>query len=201
MIVLLVVLVMLVMWWEWGMQIEGFSEQNTIVLMGDSVLNNQTYVPLGKSVEGQLTSRTSAHVLQLAEDNALIADVYKQIDKLPSSLDVPSTWIFISVGGNNLLRGHDETNTFQAWTILLQSLRVKMSNAHIVVFNVYLPANPQLASRKLSVDEWNKKVNAAGYPVIDVNAMLTSPSDFVYDIEPSVQGTNSIVSAILLFSM
>lgn len=195
----LLVMMLLLMLWLLVVRVqEGFGSQSTIVLMGDSVLNNQTYVPIGKSVEAQLTKKTAAKVLQLAEDNALIADVYRQIDNLPSALDAPSTWIFVSVGGNNLLRGGDDP--FDAWTLLLKSLRVKMPNSHIIVFNVYLPANPQFANRQSLVDAWNRKVNDAGYPVIDVHSMLTSPADFVYDIEPSVQGTESIVSAILLFN-
>jgi hypothetical protein len=57
--------------------------------------------------------------------------------------------------------------------------------------NLYLPANPRYQSYKTSVEKWNQLIqensNKIGemYNVIDLNKILISPADFVYDIEPS----------------
>ena len=76
---------------------EGLTNNNNIILMGDSVLNNSNYVPEGKSVYDNLKTKLN-NVLNLAKDGATINDLYLQLDKIPIELNSPETFIFISAG-------------------------------------------------------------------------------------------------------
>jgi len=196
---------------------EGLSNKDNIILMGDSVLNNSIYVPAGKSVYDILKTKISK-VLNLAKDGATINDLYEQLDKIPIELNTSDTYIFISAGGNDILRGNNTfdltkntklTNTdikqlFNTYMNFLKALRVKLSNVKINIINLYLPANPRYQSYKSSIDQWNSLINEYSskigemYNVVDLNSLLTKPEDFVYDIEPSETASEKIAYLIYL---
>ena len=77
-----------------------------VVLLGDSIFDNATYVPDGLPVQEHLRAALDAlgsnqhQVLLLAVDGDYITDVHDQIRALP----VESTHLFLSVGGNDALR-------------------------------------------------------------------------------------------------
>jgi hypothetical protein len=77
----------------------------------------------------------------------------------------------------------------------LKALRVKLSNAKIHIMNLYLPTNPRYQSYKKLIDKWNSLLNEYSskicemYNVVDLNSLLTTPEDFIYDIEPSETAT------------
>lgn len=185
---------------------EGLTNNNNIILMGDSVLNNSNYVSEGKSVYDNLKTKLN-NVLNVAKDGATINDLYLQLDEIPIDLNNTETYIFISAGGNNIL--NKQTNTditllFNNYLDFLRALRVKLSNVQINIMNLYLPANPRFQSYKKSIDQWNNLINKNSsnvgemYNVIDINSLLTNSSDFVYDIEPSESGSEKIANIIYL---
>jgi hypothetical protein len=185
---------------------EGLTNNNNIILMGDSVLNNSNYVSEGKSVYDNLKTKLN-NVLNVAKDGATINDLYLQLDEIPIELNNTETYIFISVGGNNIL--NKQTNTdinllFNNYLDFLRALRVKLSNVQINIMNLYLPANPRFQLYKKSIDQWNNLINKNSsnvgemYNVIDINSLLTNSSDFVYDIEPSESGSEKIANIIYL---
>jgi hypothetical protein len=185
---------------------EGLTNNNNIILMGDSVLNNSNYVSEGKSVYDNLKTKLN-NVLNVAKDGATINDLYLQLDEIPIELNNTETYIFISAGGNNIL--NKQTNTditllFNNYLDFLRALRVKLSNVQINIMNLYLPANPRFQSYKKSIDQWNNLINKNSsnvgemYNVIDINSLLTNSSDFVYDIEPSESGSEKIANIIYL---
>ena len=185
---------------------EGLTNNNNIILMGDSVLNNSNYVPEGKSVYDNLKTRLN-NVLNVAKDGATINDLYLQLEKIPIELNSSETFIFISAGGNNIL--NKQTNTdinqlFNSYMDFLNAFRVKLSNVKINIMNLYLPANPRFQSYKKTIDQWNNLINKNSskvgemYNVVDINSLLTSTSDFVYDIEPSESGSEKIANIIYL---
>jgi hypothetical protein len=188
---------------------EGLTNKDNIILMGDSVLNNSIYVPAGKSVYDILKTKISK-VLNLAKDGATINDLYEQLDKIPIELNTSDTYIFISVGGNDILSKKTKlTNTdikqlFNTYMNFLKALRVKLSNVKINIMNLYLPANPRYQSYKSSIDQWNTLINEYSskigemYNVVDLNSLLTTPEDFVYDIEPSETASEKIAYLIYL---
>ena len=185
---------------------EGLTNNNYIILMGDSVLNNSNYVPEGKSVYDNLKTKLN-NILNVAKDGATINDLYLQLDEIPIELNSSETFIFISAGGNNIL--NKQTNTdinqlFNSYMDFLNALRVKLSNVKINIFNLYLPANPRFQSYKKTIDQWNNLINKNSskvgemYNVVDLNSLLTNTSDFVYDIEPSESGSEKIANIIYL---
>ena len=70
--------------------------------------------------------------------------------------------------------------------------------------NLYLPTNPRFQSYKKYIEQWNNLINKYSskvgqmYNVVDLNSLLTNPSDFVYDIEPSESGSEKIATIIYL---
>ena len=185
---------------------EGLTNNNNIILMGDSVLNNSNYVPEGKSVYDNLKTRLN-NVLNVAKDGATINDLYLQLEKIPIELNSSETFIFISAGGNNIL--NKQTNTdinqlFNSYMDFFNALRVKLSNVKINIMNLYLPANPRFQSYKKTIDQWNNLINKNSskvgemYNVVDLNSLLTNTTDFVYDIEPSESGSEKIATLIYL---
>jgi hypothetical protein len=188
---------------------EGLTNNNNIILMGDSILNNSMYVPEGKNVADLLRTKTNK-VLNVAKDGATITDLYKQLDNIPMNLNNSNTYVFISAGGNDILNKNyqldktDLISLFNSYTQFINTLRAKLNSVKINILNLYLPSNPRFQSYKSSVEQWNKLIqensNKIGemYNVIDLYSLLTTPSDFVYDIEPSETASDKIANAIYL---
>jgi molybdopterin converting factor small subunit len=189
---------------------EGLTNNNTLILMGDSILNNANYVPEGTSVYAFLKQKVS-NVINVAKDGATINDLYAQLDKIPIELNNSQTYIFISAGGNNILSNSTTKlnkdqiiQLFNTYIDFLKALRAKLSNVKINILNLYLPTNPRYQSYKSSVDQWNQLLkeysNKIGetYNILDLHTLLTSPEDFIYDIEPSKTASDKIAYLIYL---
>ena len=189
---------------------EGLTNNNTLILMGDSILNNANYVPEGTSVYAFLKQKVS-NVINVAKDGATINDLYTQLDKIPIELNNSQTYIFISAGGNNILSNSTTKlnkdqiiQLFNTYIDFLKALRAKLSNVNINILNLYLPTNPRYQSYKSSVDQWNQLLkeysNKIGetYNILDLHTLLTSPEDFIYDIEPSKTASHKIAYLIYL---
>jgi lysophospholipase L1-like esterase len=188
---------------------EGLTNNDTIILMGDSVLNNSNYVPAGKSVYDSLKTKLSK-VINLAKDGAIINDLYEQLDKIPLDLNNTNTYIFISAGGNDILNKRTELSAtdirrlFDSYMEFLKALRTKLGSAKINILNLYLPVNPRYQAYKASIDQWNQLIQTSSnkvgemYNVVDLHGLLTSPDDFVYDIEPSESASDKIAYLIYL---
>jgi hypothetical protein len=188
---------------------EGLTNINNIVLIGDSILNNSNYVNIDKSVFGILKTKTN-NVFNFAKDGATINDCYNQLNSIPIELNKPETYIFISAGGNNILKNNiqlDESTIktlFNDYMDFITAVRSKFSNAKLNILNLYLPANPRYQSYKSSIDQWNNLINQYSskigemYNVINLDTLLTNANDFVYDIEPSITGSQKIANVIYL---
>ena len=190
---------------------EGLTNNDNynIVLIGDSVLNNSNYVPSGKSVVDNLKTKTTK-VFDFAKDGATINDSYSQLDKIPVELNKTETYIFISAGGNDILNNRGQLTSpeirqlFDNYTEFLKAVRTKFGSAKINVLNLYLPSNPRYQSYKTSIDQWNQLIKEYSskigemYNVINLDTLLTTPEDFVYDIEPSETGSQKIANLIYL---
>ena len=73
---------------------EGLTNNDNIILIGDSILNNSNYVSEGKSVFDILKTKTNK-VFNVAKDGATISDLYYQLDKIPLDLNMSETYFFI----------------------------------------------------------------------------------------------------------
>jgi len=188
---------------------EGLTNNDYVVLMGDSVLNNANYVSSGKAVADVLKTKISK-VLNVSKDGATINDLYVQLDKIPNELNKSDTYIFISAGGNDILNKRSELTTteiirlFNTYMDFLKALRAKLGSVKINIMNLYLPANPRYESYRSSIDQWNKLIDQNSskigemYNVVDLHSLLTKPEDFVYDIEPSESASEKIANMIYL---
>lgn len=182
---------------------------NTIILMGDSILNNSKYVPTNKSVFANLKSKTS-NVFNYAKDGATIDDLYSQLEQIPLEYNTDSTNIFISAGGNDILNKQIKLvdasikRLFDKYMAFLAALRVKFGSAKINILNLYLPTNPRYKSYQQSVEQWNKLIKDNStkigemYNVVDIYSLLNTPEDFVYDIEPSETASSKLANLIYL---
>ena len=142
---------------------EGLTNNETVVLLGDSVLNNANYVQTGDSVYDKLKQKLS-NVENLAKDGATITDLYKQLDGLSIDLNKQSTYLFVSAGGNDILNKNIKdkngiNNLFKSYLDFIKALKVKMNNVSINVLNLYVPTNPRYNNYRPSIEQWNKLIS------------------------------------------
>jgi lysophospholipase L1-like esterase len=184
---------------------EGLTNNDNILLIGDSVLNNSKYVSADNSVYDNLKTKTS-NVFNYSKDAATINDCYEQLDKIPLELDKPNAHVFISAGGNNILNARNKMTSeniiqlFNEYTEFIKSVKTRLTNAKIYICNLYVPTNPRFQIYKPSIEQWNKLIsqNSSHYNVVDLHSLLNTPEDFVYDIEPSEMGSKKIANIIYL---
>ena len=196
---------------------EKFTNDNnakTYILLGDSILKNDAYVSDGKSIENLLINNNK-NIHCYAQDHSKITDIYNQIDKIPIEFNSPTTFIFLSVGGNNILthyvdQNQDITDTsvltlmFSSYKNLLKSIQTRFTKAKIILLDIYYPNNLTYKRFHSVIEEWNNMIyNYAKNPknniyrVIRISNHLTQTDDFSYSIEPSFNGGKKIAELIL----
>ena len=192
--------------------IEGFeTKTKTIVLLGDSILKNNSYVTNG--VDKQLNESTDCEVVSLARDKTTIGHTYKQVDDIPKELNKNTTVLVLSAGGNDIIEDYingpydaDENQShinkvFDSYKLLVEGLRSKMDNARIVLLDIYYPSNNQYKDFYPLIKNWNKLQSEYAVKnkdiVCKISESLNQSQDFAFDIEPSDTGGKKIVEAIL----
>ena len=193
--------------------VESFEQTKvkTIVLLGDSILKNNSYVT--KGVDEILNDSTECKVVSLAQDKTTIGHSYKQIEEIPESMNDPTTILVLSAGGNDIIEDYingpydaDEDQThlnriFGSYKLLVKALHNKMDKARIVLLDIYYPTNNQYKEFYPLIKGWNKMqseyANKSNDRVVKISESLTKSHDFAFDIEPSDRGGKKIVDAIL----
>ena len=69
---------------------EPFGNNNvdkTYILLGDSIIKNNSYVKNGKGIDDILSERTNGNSYCYAKDDSKIVDIYSQLDSIPSDLN------------------------------------------------------------------------------------------------------------------
>lgn len=186
----------------------------TIILLGDSILDNSNYVPPNKSVPELLKKKSAdAKVFNFAKDESTINDVYSQLDNVSSKYNKPNVYIFLSAGGNNILNNKGSMTDAQIeklsdeYVQLIKSIKTKLPNIKLNVLNLYLPVGSKYIKYHKSVSKWNESLNQSSnepgqtFNVIDIFSLLTKSEDFVYDIEPSESGGEKIADTIFVATM
>lgn len=186
------------------------NKERNVILLGDSILKNNNFVKEIDSIEYILRQKSSNNIYCLAEDGATIEDVYKQIDAIPLALNNDKNIIFLSIGGNNILKNRniDIDMLFQRYKRLLSELQVKFNKCKIVFFNLYTPPNINKLKKDDTLSErikdWNNALSefsdnlkSQNVELINLHSLLYKPTDFVSDYEPSESGGYKIVTAIL----
>ncbi len=190
------------------------SNNRTIVLLGDSILKNNTYTSDGKGIDDLLLERNK-QTYSYAVDNSNIVDVYNQINEIPIDLNNPSTTIFLSAGGNDILNYYQEggkdvhdtsvlSTIFAAYKKMIKAIHAKMNQCNLVLLDIYYPDNNKYTQYHPIIREWNKLIyDYENQPsnninsVLRVSSMLTQNDDFTLSIEPSSSGGSKIANSIL----
>jgi hypothetical protein len=191
-----------------------------IVLLGDSILDNQAYTVGGPPVIKQLNSKlpNGWKTTLLAVDGSMIADVKQQIKKIPSD----ASHLVLSVGGNNaIMQSGIITETSkqsvgevffkvamiqsqfeQEYLELLNSLlALKLP---LAICTIYYPNFADVMYQQLAKmglvplnDCILRGAIQLGLPVIDLRFICTTPADYGNEIEPSSIGGAKIADAIV----
>jgi len=194
---------------------EQFSTNDkTYVLLGDSIIKNNSYVKNGKGIDDMLNEKTNSNTHCYAKDDSTIVDIYSQLDLIPSDLNKKSTTIFLSVGGNDILNNYADKDVsikdikvldpiFNAYKKLFKSIQTKMNESKLILLDIYYPTNIKFAQYKPILEEWNKLISdfasTNNLQVINISSILTDSTDFTLNIEPSETGGEKIVDNILLY--
>lgn len=189
---------------------EGIQNKVThIVLLGDSIFQNNNYVPKSKSVEYLLKEKLSIPSLVLAQDNAIIYDIPKQYNSMPLNLNAKTTNLYISIGGNDLLNLYEHNNTNNSklfnmvWEIYKKTILmlIDSTQCNIILTDIYFITDPNYSKYIPMIKKWNSNLyQFAGQHklnVFKISKILTQPKDFTNSIEPSVIGGNKMVNSFI----
>ncbi len=188
-----------------------------IVLIGDSIFDNAAYVGECESVSDQIrTSSLNADVNLLAVDGDVTTDVYKQLEKFPSSADC----VFVSCGGNDALRSIsllDEKVSsvsnaldilYQAkedfrWNYIAMLEAILKKHNKVAVCSIYnkVPGLSQSAYTALALfnEVILEELMVRDLPIIDLRVVCGKEHDYstISPIEPSKLGGEKIVRRIV----
>ena len=199
-----------------------YSNSNkTYVLLGDSIIKNNSFVKNGKGIDDILNEKTNGNSYCYAKNDSTIVDIYSQLDSIPSDLNNKNTIVFLSVGGNDILNNYvnndvDTKNTkvleliFNTYKKLFKSIQTKMDQTKIVLIDVYYPTSIKFSQYKPILEEWNKLIsdfvsssnsnsNNNNLQVLNISNILIESTDFTLNIEPSETGGEKIANNILLY--
>ena len=185
-----------------------------IVLIGDSIFDNGSYV--GESVSDLVKkSILNADVDLLAVDGDVTTDVYKQLERFPSTAD----YVFVSCGGNDALRSisileEKASSVGSALDILYQAKErfrsdyvgmleaILKKHKKVAVCTIYnkVPGLSQSAYTALALfnEAILEELASRNLPVIDLRVICDEERDYstISPIEPSVFGGAKIVDRI-----
>lgn len=200
--------------------------QKKIILLGDSIFDNQPYVEQGESVTSQLQQSfgESALVHLSAVDGDIVTDVTDQLAKLATKKDktnFTSTHVFVSCGGNDLLHLNTSgileqptsnirealeylSKAREAFRIKYQAMleNIIMQFGSVTVCTVYdcVPNLP--TAEKTAIALFNEVILKEAFDrdlkVIDLRCICNEKADYseFSPIEPSKQGAGKIAEAI-----
>jgi hypothetical protein len=190
-----------------------------IVLLGDSIFDNASYVPGGLAVMDHLLRQLPSgwQATLIAVDGAVVESVYRQMERLPRG----ATHFVLSVGGNNvlwsagdLLRRSSKSvpdalsqlapivHQFASEYLALVDELLKL-NKPLAICTIY-DAIPNLeAWERIGLTAFNDAITRTAWqrrlPWIDLRVVCNEASDYssLSPIEPSAQGGQKIAQAIV----
>lgn len=171
-------------------RIEGFSSKH-IVLLGDSILKNDTYVKSNQNITKLLEQK--GYVINcLAKDNALVENMYSQINHF-KDINTDAYYV-ISAGGNNILQHRDMDVAFREYKHFVTRLAKYILRDKIILCTIYYP--PTYTHYFTKIKEWNTELITFAkdkYKLLRVDKFMNEDSDFTHRIEPSYIGSKKIV--------
>ena len=190
-----------------------------IVLLGDSVFDNQAYVAPGAATIDALAARLAPgwSATLVAQDGSTVDEVSRQLMHLPTN----ATHLVLSTGGNDamsaagILSERATTVGEALWKLaqvaaqferryreMLRSVRARA--VPTVVCTIY---NGNFADSQLQVvtsaaltlfnDAIIRAAWAARLAILDLRSVCSEVEDYVNEIEPSARGSERIADAIV----
>ncbi|HEX9036940.1 MAG TPA: SGNH/GDSL hydrolase family protein [Ktedonobacterales bacterium] len=191
-----------------------------VVLLGDSIFDNQAYVQRGEpDVVHQLRQRTPAgwQATLLAVDGSVTADVPRQLARLPQD----ATHLVLSVGGNDALGQMGTLNettpsvahAFARFAVIQDQFETnyqRMLDAvlarglPLAVCTIYNGAFPDAGYQRVVTlgaavydDVILRAAATRGLPALDLRLVCAHPADYANPIEPSATGGARIADSIV----
>ncbi|MBV6496993.1 MAG: tetratricopeptide repeat protein [Acidobacteria bacterium ACB1] len=190
-----------------------------IVLLGDSIFDNKSYVNGGKDTIANLREQMPDDwtATLLAVDGSVADNVQQQLSGIPAD----ATHLFISVGGNDALgeirilqmsasSAADVFNELSNVAERFERRYSRMLNSVVATgkptaaCTIYYPCYPDARSQKLAIaalasfnDVITRQAFLAGVPLIDLRYVCDSESDYANPIEPSEEGGAKIAGTLL----
>ncbi len=190
-----------------------------VVLLGDSIFDNQSYVQPGEpDVIRQLRARLPAdwQATLLAVDGSVTADIHRQLARLPAD----ATHLVISVGGNDALGTLDvlssEATSVAHALAQLAAIQDRFEPSYRAMLDAVLAHNlptavctiyngnfPDPAYQRIAtfgVISWDDTILRCaverGLPVIELRLVCSDAEDYANPIEPSARGGDKIAATI-----
>ena len=190
-----------------------------IVLLGDSIFDNQSYVGGGKDTIANLREQMPDDwtATLLAVDGHVTDGVISQLARVPSD----ATHLFVSVGGNDALGeiGILQRPASSAAEVLdgLSKVATRFEDRYrrmleavlalgkpTAVCTIYYPRYPEALLQKLAVtalasfnDVIIRHAFLAGIPLFDLRYVCNDDGDYANPIEPSEAGGAKIAKTII----
>ncbi len=197
--------------------INTIAASRQLILLGDSIFDNFAYVPNGTAVIDHLRQLmpTPWRATLLAHDGDVVADVSKQLSKVPKD----ASHVVICVGGNDALRAkavfscpvssvidalerlEEIRKAFRSeyQRMLQRALSLECPLAICTIYDAIPELSPELQTT-LAVfnDTIVREASAGKVPVIDLRQVCTKDEDCssFSSIEPSSLGGYRIATAI-----
>jgi len=190
-----------------------------IVLLGDSIFDNKSYVNGGKDTVANLREQMpdSWTATLLALDGSVASSVATQLQRVPDG----ATHLFLSVGGNDALAASgilqmpasgaadvfSELSSVSArFEVRYKSMldAVRRLRRPTAICTIYYPNYPDELMQKIAVaalasfnDVIVRQASLAGLPLIDLRYVCNEDSDYANPIEPSEIGGLKIARTII----
>jgi hypothetical protein len=195
---------------------------NHVVLLGDSVFDNASYVPGEPAVVDQVRDILPLgwQATLLAVDGDGIADVGRQLAQLPEG----ASHVVVSAGGNDALAHSDILNrpVRNSMTLFLELARIqqdfslgyermlqtvlsrRLASAVCTIYDeVPMPDETTRRVIRTALSVFNDSIirvaSLFGVPVLDLRRICSAQEDYsrLSPIEPSSQGGSKIAAAIV----
>lgn len=190
-----------------------------IILLGDSIFDNRSYVNGGKDTLANLREQMPVDwkATLLAVDGSIADSVAKQLPNVPAD----ATHLFVSVGGNDALgemgilqmRASSAAEVFKELSNVGARFEKRYKrmldavlelNKPTAVCTIYYPRYPDARMQKIAVaalssfnDVITRQAFLAGLPLIDLRYVCDEDADYANPIEPSVAGGAKIARTII----
>jgi hypothetical protein len=189
-----------------------------VVLLGDSIFDNQAYVRGGPDVLAHLRAHLPAgwRATLAAVDGSVASSVPRQLGQVPQE----AIRLFVSAGGNDALRSEgalgEAARSFGEALARLSNLVERFREDYRAMLEavlarglptalctIYDPRFSDALRQRLAItglalfnDMILREAFRHGLPVIDLRLVCSEAADFANPIGPSVQGGRKIAAAI-----